>query len=202
MALSEEDAAAREALRARQGGGARYDAEEAPADDLLLARRATAFFARKLNELEDAALTHPAEKTAGWKRAHVVAEVGYEARRLALAIEPLCPKDAGGPPETFTDGLPSLHQAATLPARALRHLFQHSSIHLDVCWRDLPGSAWDARVEIRERGDVAVRDMPRLRAISLWRSALDLGAGATLRDAPRELAGEIDEKREVDRAAR
>jgi maleylpyruvate isomerase len=184
MNLSDEDRAARDALRARQGRGARYDAAEAPVEDLLLARRATAYFARKLNELEDSMLMLPAVGPAGWTRAHVVAEVGYEARRLALALEPLCPVDSSPPPETHPDSLPSLDLAATLPARALRHLFQHSAIHLDVCWRDLPGPAWEASVDHAGQDMVAVRDLPRLRATNLWRQALAVGSGATERDVP------------------
>lgn len=182
MVLSAEDRAARDALRARQGGGARYDAEEAPGCDLLLARRATAFFARKLNELDDAALFASTTRPGGWTRAHIVAAVGYDARRLALALEPLCPAASHLPPETLTDDLPPLDLAATLPARALRHLFQHSAIHLDVCWRDLPGSAWDRDIVAGDA--VPVRDTPRRRALTLWRQVLALGSGASLRDAP------------------
>ena len=48
--------AARAALQARQGEGARYDAATAPARDLDWARRGTAYFARMLNGLSDAAL--------------------------------------------------------------------------------------------------------------------------------------------------
>jgi maleylpyruvate isomerase len=197
MKLSDEDSAARDALRARQGHGARYDAAEAPADDLLLARRATAFFARKLNELEDSALMLAAVGPAGWTRAHVVAEIGYDARRMALALEPLCPADSSLPPETHPNSLPSLDLAATLPARALRHLFQHSAIHLDVCWRDLAGPAWDASIDPAGRGMVAVRDLPRLRAVSLWRQVLALGSGATQRDVPEDIRHALAEPGEA-----
>lgn len=187
MALSGEDRAAQAALRARQGDGARYDAEEAPAEDLLLARRATAFFARKLNELEDPALLHPLDYPLGWTRAHVLAKVGYDARRLAIALEPLCPAASYLPPETMMDDLPSLDLAATLPARALRHLFQHSAIHLDVCWRDLPGKAWESQLAVGRTEAIPVRNIPRLRAILLWREVLALDCGASQRDAPEEI---------------
>ena len=175
MNLSERDRAAHEALRARQGRGARYDAAEAPAEDLLLARRATAFFARKLNALDDAALRLPAPGCVARTRAHIVAEVGYDARRLALALDPFCPAHSGVPPEMHPDKLPSVDLAASLPARALRYLFQHSAIHLDVCWRDLPGPAWAATVETAGQGALTVRDLPRLRATSLKRHAQALG---------------------------
>ena len=117
-------------------------------------------------------------------RAHVVAAVGYEARRLALALEPLCPADNAPPPESLADTLPPLDLAATLPARALRHLFDHSAIHLDVCWRDLPGKSWDETITDPRRETVTMRDLPRRRALTLWRQVLALGNGASLRDAP------------------
>ncbi|MCC5968643.1 MAG: maleylpyruvate isomerase N-terminal domain-containing protein [Pararhodobacter sp.] len=184
MSLTPADNAAREALRARQGRGARYDAADAPAEDLLLARRATAFFARKLNEIDDAGLALPAIGPNGWTRAHVVAAVGYDARHLALALEPLCVAASGLPPETHADALPPLDLAATLPARALRHLFAHAAIHLDVCWRDLPGKGWSERVVDRQGNEIPVRDLPRLRALMLWRHVLALGNGASRRDVP------------------
>jgi len=191
MVLSAEDHAARAALRARQGGGARYDAEGAPSNDLLLARRATAFFARKLNELDDLALCPPADVPVRRTRAHIVAKVGYDARRLALDLEPLCPGSSHLPPESLTEELPSLDLAVTLPARALRYLFQHAAIHLDVCWRDLPASAWDAQIAVEGTRMIYVRDLPRLRAIDLWRQVLALDCGATARDVPQELRMDV-----------
>lgn len=187
--------AARDALRARQGSGARYDADEAPADDLLLARRATAYFARKLNELDDAALCTPAAGHSGWTRAHVVAAVGYDARRLALVLEPLCPNTGDLPPETDPADIPPLDMAATLPARALRYLFEHSAIHLDVCWRDLPGRQWDGTFADDQGATIPVRDLPRRRALTLWHQVIALGNGASPRDVPpslREMQGGAD----------
>ncbi|MGB0411134.1 MAG: maleylpyruvate isomerase N-terminal domain-containing protein, partial [Pikeienuella sp.] len=82
MSLTAEETAAREALRARQGKGARYDAPNAPHDDLLLARRGAAYFARKLAELNDADLNAPSLR-AGWSRRHLIAHTGYHARAFA-----------------------------------------------------------------------------------------------------------------------
>lgn len=98
---------------------------------------------------------------------------------VAFALEPLCPVDSSLPSETRPDTLPSLDLAATLPARALRHLLQHSAIHLDVCWRDLPGPACGASV------DHAVRDFPRPSATNIWRQTLALGSSAAERDVPK-----------------
>ncbi len=83
MLPAETDLAAREALKARVGKGARFDAPNAPADDLLLARRGTAYFARKLMELSDEALYEPAA-IDGLSRAYVVARLSCGAQHQAL----------------------------------------------------------------------------------------------------------------------
>ncbi|WP_373325284.1 maleylpyruvate isomerase N-terminal domain-containing protein [Paenarthrobacter ureafaciens] len=55
-------------------------------EDLLQARRGTAFFARKLNELSDEELDG-GTRLPGWTRRHLVAHVGYNARAIARLIE-------------------------------------------------------------------------------------------------------------------
>ncbi|HET7782728.1 MAG TPA: maleylpyruvate isomerase N-terminal domain-containing protein, partial [Arthrobacter sp.] len=67
---------------------ARHDQATDPAllEALLQARRGTAFFARKLNELSDAELDG-GTLLPGWTRRHVVAHVGYNARAIARLIE-------------------------------------------------------------------------------------------------------------------
>ena len=172
MTLTSADLAARDALRARQGAGARYDAVEAPGDDLLLARRATSYFARKLGELDDDVFYRPSTLGKEWSRAHVVASVGYDARRQALMLEPMTNGQPVLPPEALAEELPPLDLAVTLPARALRYLFDHSAIHLDVCWRDLPGAAWGQPINDGTARQLLTRDLPRLRAITLWRLSL------------------------------
>ncbi len=181
--MTGDDAAARAAARARQGAGARYDADTAPQDDLLLARRATACFARRLNALEDAALD-AASRQPGWTRRHVIAHVSYHARALAHLTEGL------------RTGLPSHGQTsdaartaeitlgATLPARALRHLFDHTAKHLDIEWRDLPAGLWDSPVSQPGGPDIPIRATPHLRALTLWQGALDLANGTNPTDIP------------------
>lgn len=163
----------RAALRARQGAGARYDAESAPHEDLLLARRGTAYFARVLNGVSDAELSG-ASLRPGLTRAHVVAQVSHQARAMALGLKalhsPLIAEEAAW----YGD----LALAATLPARALRALFEHSAKHLDVEWRDLPGPLW--------RGQTLA--LPRQRARAIWRAALDMDHGGRARDVPDALA--------------
>lgn len=152
---------AKEALRRRQGAGARYDAAEAPHDALLQARRATARFARCLNHLADADLDAVVRRPA-WTRRHVIAHVGYEARLLAALF-----RDAAQGRPAVAQPLPDIARAATLPARALRHLCDHTAIHLDVEWRDLPGPLWATPTTLQDGTDVLLRDIPDLRATSL-----------------------------------
>lgn len=165
--------AARAALRAKQGAGARYDADSAPHDALLLARRGTAVFARKLNDLRDADLTAPA-------RARIVARVSYQARELAIALSalrrPLAPEEAAWRADVAL--------ATTLPARALRHLFDHAVKHLDVEWRDLPGDAWTAEIPLPDGRRISARATPEMRAETVWRGAVELGNGLRWTDIP------------------
>lgn len=173
---------AREALRARQGGGARYDSENAPHSELLFARRGTAYFARKLNELSDADLLSPSQRD-GWSRTQLIVLISHEARELAISLkalrEPLI--------EEEKEWRPDLDLAATLPARALRHLFDHSAKHLDVEWRDLPNTLWDEHIPAPGGNRIVARDIPRLRAVKIWYAAVDLGNGGRRSDIPVEL---------------
>jgi len=183
MSLTETDLAAREALKARQGKGARYDAPSAPAGALLLARRGTAYFARKLMELSDTELYRPAA-VEGFTRAHVVARISYDARYQALALEALAKGEVYTLPGDEKHRLPGLDLAATLPARALRHLFHHAEVHLNVCWRDLTDAQWDREVELSDGSKTIARNLPVLRAGVVWFGAVDLGNGAREEDIP------------------
>ncbi len=178
---------AREALRLRQGQGARYDAPEAPARELALARSGTAYFARKLNELSNAELYEPS-KVPGWTRAHVICAVAYQARALARQVEAAT---AGVPIPPMQDAewaeLEDLDLGATLPPRALRHLFDHAAVHLDVVWRDLPGEAWELQAPDAEGRMRPLSAGAMERARLLWQGALDLGNGGRMKDLPPEL---------------
>jgi maleylpyruvate isomerase len=182
--------AARAALNQRQGAGARFDAVSAPHEDLLLARRGTAFFARKLSELADSDLCEPSA-IAGRSRAWVVVNLSYAARREALMVEALAgPRHTAFAPDLalqFSD----LDLAETLPPHAIRHLFRHATLHLNVCWRDLSDSEWNLCFEGLNGSITALRSRPRIRAALVWRAALDLGNGAQLRDVPPLLSVEL-----------
>lgn len=174
--------AARTALRERQGAGARYDAESAPHEDLLMARRGAAFFARKLGELADADFALPARRD-GWSRALVVTDVSYRARVMAIALKGL----REGLTDEEAEWRPDLDLAATLPVRALRTLYEHSDVHLNVEFRDLSDAHWQGTVDLSGHC-VPVRTLPRLRAQAVWQGAVALGNGAREADLPAALA--------------
>ena len=182
----ETEDAARAALKERQGAGARYDSPAAPARDLLWARRGTAYFARKLNELHDDALDAPS-LLPGWSRRHLIAHVGYNARALSRLVEwvrtgietPMYPSGAARDAE--------IALGATLPPRALRHLFQHAEVHLNVEWRDLSDAGWDAAVRAFDAAGITLRDTAWMRAREVWVHAVDLANGGSFRDFPPDL---------------
>jgi maleylpyruvate isomerase len=174
---------ARAALRKRQGSGARYDASAAPARELDWARRSTAYFARLLNGLPDADLDAPSA-LPGLSRRHVIAHVGYQARILSEVIA-WARMDRDGPfPKPARVETGDVALGATLPAHALRHLFKHSEVHLNVEWRDLSDAGWDAVVEDVEGRRVALCETPAVRARALWLHAMDLSAGGRFADMP------------------
>ena len=185
MALSPEHAA-RDALRARQGPGARYDSANAPSDALILARRGTAYFSRKLNELRDDELDMPS-LVEGWSRRHIIAQVSYHARALARVAEaanlgvavPMYPSADARAAE--------INLGATLPARALRTLFQHTEVHLNVIWRDLPDTAWSAQVDLMPEQTKNLTETDRIRAREVWSRSVQLNNGGAERDIPLSL---------------
>jgi maleylpyruvate isomerase len=179
--VSAVEEAARDALRARQGAGARYDAAAAPARELGWARRGTAYFARLLNDLPDEALPAPS-RVPGWTRAHVVAHVGYNARALARLVEWARTGLEMPMYESAEARATEIELGSTLPPRALRNLFNHAEVHLNVEWRDLTDHQWDIVV-----GDLAVRETPWTRAREIWLHAVDLDATGTFIDLPPDM---------------
>ncbi|MDQ0316355.1 maleylpyruvate isomerase family mycothiol-dependent enzyme [Amorphus orientalis] len=183
--MSDPEDAARAALRERQGAGARYDAAAAPHADLVWARRGTAYFARKLNELADNELDQPS-LVDGWNRRQVAAHVGYHARALSRLVDwartgvetPMYASE-----EQHAEEVAS---GATLPSRALRNLFHHTEVHLNVEWRDLTDQGWDAVVRDDAGRDLPIRRTPFLRAREVWVRAVDLDNGGSFRDFPPE----------------
>jgi maleylpyruvate isomerase len=182
--LEEEEAFSH--LRARQGAGARYDADGSPALELTLARRGTAYFARLLNNLRDTELYQPSA-VPGWSRAHVVAAVAYHAKGLTRIVEAARLGVARVSLPSKPDREEEIDFACTLPARALRNLFKHSEVHLNVEWRDLTIANWGASVWTDQTTSVHVKSTPFSRAAFIWSHAVDLNAGGQASDLPAEL---------------
>lgn len=174
---------ARAALRARQGSGARYDAPEAPAETLAFARGGTAYFARILNGLSDRDLDG-ASLLPGVSRRRIVAQVGYQARALARSTQAAA--SGGSLPMAGSTAAwrEEVEAGASLPARALRGLFRHAAVHLDVEWRDLSASAWDACLTLPDGSRGTTRETPWLRAREIWLRAVDMDAGGSFLDMP------------------
>ncbi|MFE5838551.1 maleylpyruvate isomerase family mycothiol-dependent enzyme [Arthrobacter sp. NPDC056493] len=147
------------------------------------ARRGTAFFARKLNELTDEELDG-GSLLPGWTRRHVVAHVGYNARAIARLVEwaatgvetPMYPSTEVRDHE--------INFGATLSPIALRNLFDHSAVHLSVEWRDLPDQDWDNEVKTIQGRTVPASETVWMRTREVWIHAVDLGNGASFADIP------------------
>ena len=177
---------AQDELRARQGAGARYDAPDAPASALILARRGTAYFSRKLNELRDHELDD-ASLIKGWSRRHVIAHVSYHARAMARLAEGVSTGIPVPMYESTSARDAEIALGATLPARALRTLFQHTEVHLNVVWRDLPSAAWASSVALMDGQMVTLPETVAMRAREVWTGGVQLGNGGSTRDIPTEI---------------
>lgn len=164
---------------------ARHDQTTDPRlqEQLLQARRGTAFFARKLNELTDAELDG-GSLLPGWTRRHIVAHVGYNARAIARLIEWAA---TGVETPMYSSPEARNHEiefGATLSPIALRHLFDHSAVHLNVEWRDLPADAWHHKVKTAQGRIVPAEETVWMRTREVWMHAVDLDNGATFNDIP------------------
>lgn len=185
--LEEEEAFSH--LRARQGAGARYDADGAPSHELALARRGTAYFARLLNSLRNAEL-YEASTITGWTRAQVVAAVAFNAKDLTRMVETARLGLIGVDVPYEKDREKEIEFAATLPAHALRNLFKHSEVHLNVEWRDLSNEHWSVRLISKNEVPILVAETPITRARFIWAHSLYMNAGGSFKDIPPELVSE------------
>jgi len=182
LGLSHNDQVARAASILRQGKGARYDASNAPVADLLLARRGAAYFARQLNNLTNSEI-YGASRVAGWTRAELISDISYSARDMATLIAQVRSGHANEEPNPKSD----LKLAATLPAQALRYLFTHTDIHLNVEFRDLNNEAWELQLSQGSSPILPIRQIPSLRAKTLWLGAYNLGSGCQITHLPTEV---------------
>lgn len=164
--------------------------DPALAATLLLARRGSAFFSRKLAELSDAELYEPS-LLAGWTRAHVVAHVGYNARALTRLTEWAATGVETPMYASMQQRNDEIELGATLPAQALRNLSDHAIVHLNVEWRDLPAQAWANEVKTAQGRTVPVSETAWMRAREVWLHAIDLGNGASVDDLPPEFVDRL-----------
>lgn len=173
---------ARQALRERQGGGARWDAPKAPHANLSLARRGVAYFARQLNGLSRADLSGPTP-WCGKSRQEIAARVSYFAR--ALAADAARMRGAASDEAEFPHGEIEeiVALAATLPEEALRYLVDHSAIHLNCEWRDLADEHWVGTVSNAN----SMAQKPLLWAWANWLGAIAIGPLARVQDLPNDL---------------
>lgn len=153
---------------------------------LLLARRGTAFFSRKLAELTDADYDAPS-LLPGWSRRMVVAHVGYNARALTRLVQWAATGDETPMYASAEQRLAEIEYGATLTPVALRHLHHHASVSLSVEWRDLPVDRWAAQVRTVQGRVVPVSETIWLRTREVWLHAVDLDNGATVEDFPADL---------------
>ncbi len=152
-------------------------------EELLQAQRGTAFFASKLNELTDAELDGDS-LLPGWNRRHVTAHIGYNARAIARLIE-WAGTGIETPMYASTDVRDKeISFGATLSPIALRNLFDHSAVHLNVEWRDLPAQAWHHKVKTIQGREVPASETVWMRTREVWTHAVDLDNGATFADIP------------------
>jgi maleylpyruvate isomerase len=157
---------------------------------LLLVRRGTAFWSRKVNELMDEELDRPS-RLPDWNRRCVIAHVGYNARALTRLVQ-----WANTGVETPMYASPQARNeeiayGATLPTRALRHLNDHASVALNVEWRDTPGEAWQHQVKTAQGRTVPLTETVWMRNREVWLHAVDLDNGARFSDIPREVLSRL-----------
>lgn len=153
---------------------------------LQLARRGTAYFSRKLNELGDAELDGPS-LLPGWSRRHVIAHVGYNARALTRLLEWACTGVETPMYSSADQRRDEIDYDATLSPVALRHLVAHSNVHLNVQWLDLPAKSWQAQVRTAQGRTVPAAETPWMRTREVWIHAVDLDNGGSFTDFPPEL---------------
>lgn len=157
---------------------------------LLLVRRGTAYFQRKLAELRDDEFDAPS-LLPGWSRRHVIAHVGYNARAIthltewaATGIEtPMYASQAARDAE--------IAYGATLSPAALRNLSAHAAVHLNVEWRDLSPEAWSAEVRTAQGRIIPASETIWMRTREVWLHAVDLDSGGSYRHFPAELVDRL-----------
>lgn len=153
---------------------------------LLLARRATAFFAHELNGLSNVDLDGES-LLPGWTRRHVIAHVAYNARGL-VRLATWARTDVETPMYASNAARDSeIVAGAELDRDALRTLFDVATIQLDAAWRRLTTEAWSHAVRTPSGREIPVSETVWMRNQELWVHTIDLATGASFADVPTEV---------------
>jgi maleylpyruvate isomerase len=153
---------------------------------LLLARRGTAYFSRKLNELSDEEFDAPS-LLPGWSRRHLIAHVGYNARAIVRLTQWAETGVEHPMYESSQARWREIEYGATLSPVALRNLSEHAAVHLNVQWRDLTDAAWHTEVRTGQGRIVPASTTVWMRTREVWLHAVDLNNGGSYTHFPAEL---------------
>lgn len=153
---------------------------------LLLARRGTAYFSRKLGELRDDEFDAPS-LLPGWTRRHLIAHVGYNARGIVRLTQWAATGIEQPMYESSEARWREIEYGATLSPVALRNLVEHAAVHLNVQWRDLTDEAWRAEVRTSQGRVVPASTTVWMRTREVWLHAVDLDNGGSFAHFPPEL---------------
>ena len=153
---------------------------------LLLARRATAFFAHELNGLSNVDLDGDS-LLPGWSRRHVIAHVAYNARGIVRLVT-WARTDVETPMYASNAARDSdIAVGAELDREALRTLFDVATIQLDAAWRRLTPETWSHPVRTPSGREIPVSETVWMRNQELWVHTIDLATGAAFDDVPVEV---------------
>ena len=153
---------------------------------LLLARRGTAYFSRKLGELRDDEFD-AASLLPGWTRRHLIAHVGYNARAIVRLTEWAATGVEQAMYESPEARWREIEHGATLSPTALRDLCEQGTEQLNERWRVLPDEAWHAEIRTAQGRVVPASATLWMRTREVWLHAVDLDNGGSYSDFPAEL---------------
>ncbi len=159
-------------------------------DDLRLVRQGTALFAKSLDELPDDDFVLPS-LLPGWKRSHVIAHVGYNARALrnlmgwaATGIEhPMY--------ETPEARDLEIERGSALSPHELRTLYRQSAAELDAAWAAMTDTAWNSEVRVRSGRMIPASKTLWMRSREVWLHTIDLDSGVRFSDLPAEFLNHL-----------
>lgn len=150
---------------------------------LLQARRGQSYFSRKVNELTLSEWDEPS-LLPGWNRRALIAHVGLNGRAVRRLVEWAETGTETPMYSSNTQRDDEIDFAATLNVPAIIHLNEHSSVDLDVAWRDLPDAKWSQEVRTAQGRLVPVSETIWIRTREVWIHAVDINNGADVSDFP------------------